>query len=200
MAQLGCAACKSFGQRLIDNHLWSPNTHKTASRYAKWKKGKGSWFRCDILATLAHLLFKNFQGLGQCLSGHYHHKLVKIVFSWRIGLLCSLQKKVTCFRTFHSLQFCLVVLLSQKNSRATWLFYCYFILLGPQGVSKPPKRILSFMAFFLYTKLDYWWTIGGTFFMTTFIQILASFGKKMKMFYRQRFWMEIRVHLFYNKF
>ena len=154
MAQLGCAACKSFGQRLIDNHLWSPNTHKTASRYAKWKKGKGSWFRCDILATLAHLLFKNFQGLGQCLSGHYHHKLVKIVFSWRIGLLCSLQKKVTCFRTFHSLQFCLVVLLSQKNSRATWLFYCYFILLGPQGVpdysllATPKKDLFSFMAFF----------------------------------------------------
>ena len=30
------AACKSFGQRLIDNHLWSPNTHKKPSRFPKW--------------------------------------------------------------------------------------------------------------------------------------------------------------------
>ena len=146
------------------------------------------------------IALKNFQGLGQCLSGHYHHKLVKnslFLTNWSPVLLT---KKVTCSE--HSIH-CNFVLsfssLSQKNSRATWLFYCYFILLGPQGVSKPPKRILSFMAFF--STLN--WIIDEQ--LEEHFLWLPSFKywpalEKMKLFYRQRFWMEIRVHLFYNKF
>ena len=143
------------------------------------------------------MTFKKFQGLGQCLGGH--HKLVKnslFLTNWSPVLL----EKRHLFRTFHSLQFCcLVVALTQKNSRATWLFYCYFILLGPQGVSQTPKKDPLIYGFFLYTKLDYWWTIGGTFFMTTFIQIWP--WKKWRCFtskirnsrdFQIRFWVQIR--------
>ena len=94
------------------------------------------------------LTFKEFQGLGQCLGGH--HKLVKnslFLTNWSPVLL----EKRHLFRTFHSLQFCCLVVASlwlKKIHVQLGFFIVTSFYLGHRGSLKPPKRILSFMAFF----------------------------------------------------
>ena len=105
-----------------------------------------SYYRIARYARV--MTFKKIQGLGQCLGGH--HKLVKnslFLTNWSPVLL----EKRHLFRTFHSLQFCCLVVASlwlKKIHVQLGFFIVTSFYLGHRGSLKPPKRILSFMAFF----------------------------------------------------
>ena len=108
-----------------------------------------TFIRYSRIARYARVMtFKKIQGLGQCLGGH--HKLVKnslFLTNWSPVLL----EKRHLFRTFHSLQFCCLVVASlwlKKIHVQLGFFIVTSFYLGHRGSLKPPKRILSFMAFF----------------------------------------------------